>query len=122
MRLNYSNLMVFGFLFFSPPAAADCLKDLRGEVFCGAGRCATDSNGKVWCSRHYEGDAKRTLDGLVVCGIGRCAADIRGDWFCSSEIGGSVTRDSRGNMRCYGECQSASESNCESTPADSVQN
>ena len=122
MRPASSIAIAFIFLSLSSLASADCLKDLRGEVFCGAGRCATDSNGKVWCSRHYEGDAQRTLDGRVVCGIGRCAADIRGDWFCSSEIGGAIVRDSRGRMRCYGECQPAAESNCEHTPADTVQN
>jgi hypothetical protein len=44
-------------------SSADCMTNLRGEVYCGAGRCMVDSKGTIWCSRHYEGDAKKTLDG-----------------------------------------------------------
>ena len=40
--------------------SADCLRDPRGEVYCGAGRCIIDSRGTVWCSRHYDGDAQIT--------------------------------------------------------------
>jgi len=47
--------------------SADCLKDRSGEVYCGAGRCLTDSNGIVWCSRYHDGHAERTSDGQVHC-------------------------------------------------------
>jgi len=100
---------------------ADCIKDLRGEVYCGAGHCLVDSNGIVWCSRYYEGDAEKTLDGRVLCGKGHCAKNIDGEIFCSSEIGGVVLVDSRGRVRCYGQCEPASADNCESTRADGAE-
>ena len=102
-------------------ASADCIKDLRGEVYCGAGRCIVDSKGTVWCSRHYKGDAEKTLDGRVLCGKGQCAKDIDGHVFCSSEIGGAVLVDSRGRVRCYGRCEPASADDCENTRADKGQ-
>lgn len=103
-------------LLVSSLASADCIKDIRGEVYCGAGQCLTDSRGKVWCSRHYEGGAVKTLDGQVLCGRGLCATDISGQVVCSAEIGGSVLKDGRGRVRCYGQCEPASVEHCESTP------
>lgn len=97
--------------------SADCMKDLRGEVYCGAGRCIADSNGVIWCSRYHEGDAAITSDGQVLCGKGQCAKDINGQVFCSSEIGGAVLTDSHGRVRCYGHCQPATADNCENTRA-----
>jgi len=99
-------------------ASADCVKDLHGEVYCGAGRCMIDSKGTVWCSRHYEGGAVKTLDGQVLCGRGQCAKDINGQVSCSSEIGGAVLIDSRGRVRCYGQCELATGDNCESIRAN----
>ena len=99
---------------------ADCVKDLRGEVYCGAGRCIVDSTGTVWCSRHYDGDAKLTLDGHVLCGVGQCAKNSAGQVFCSSELGGAVLIDSRGRVRCYGRCEPATADNCENTRADTA--
>ena len=100
--------------------SADCKKDIRGEVFCGAGRCLVDRDGKVWCSRHYKGGVAITIDGQVLCGKGQCAKDKYGKVFCSSEIGGTVLIDSRGRVRCYGQCEPATVDNCESTRADSA--
>ncbi len=100
--------------------SADCKKDIHGEVFCGAGRCLVDRDGKVWCSRHYEGGVAITIDGQVLCGKGQCAKDKYGKVFCSSEIGGTVLIDSRGRVRCYGQCEPATVDNCESTRADSA--
>jgi len=100
--------------------SADCVKDSRGEVYCGAGRCIIDSKGTVWCSRHYDGDAQITLDGQVLCGKGRCAKGSDGQVFCSSEIGGAVLIDSRGRVRCYGQCEPATADECENTRADSA--
>jgi len=99
---------------------ADCAADLAGEIYCGAGRCVSDSEGIVWCSRHHEGDAKVTLNGRALCGKGRCATDSHGAMFCSSEIGGAVMSDSRGRVRCYGQCEPANADECENTRADSA--
>jgi len=107
-------------LLFATITSADCMKDLRGEVYCGAGRCIVDRKGTVWCSRHYDGDAEITLDGQVLCGKGQCAQDRDGQVFCSSEIGGAVLIDIRGHVRCYGQCEPATADNCENTRADSA--
>ena len=107
-------------LLMATMTSADCKQDLRGEVYCGAGRCLVDRDGTVWCSRHYEGGAAITLEGQVLCGKGRCAKDKYGKVFCSSEIGGAVLVDSRGRVRCYGQCEPATVDNCESTRADSA--
>ena len=100
--------------------SADCITDLRGETYCGAGHCKIDSEGTVWCSRYYEGGAEITLEGQVLCGIGQCVTDGEGQAFCSSEIGGAVLINSRGHVRCYGQCEPASKDYCESTHADSA--
>jgi photosystem II stability/assembly factor-like uncharacterized protein len=101
-------------------AIADCAKDLRGDVFCGGGRCVTDEAGIVWCARHDRGDALLTLNGEALCGVGQCARTPRGAIFCSSEIGGAAMLDARGNVRCYGRCEPATANQCENTPADSA--
>ncbi len=98
--------------------SADCIKDLSGEYYCGAGRCRVDGQGTVWCSRHYNGDAVRTMDGQVLCGVGQCNKSYDGQVFCSSEIGGTVLRDSRGRARCYGQCEPGTLDNCENSRAD----
>jgi hypothetical protein len=112
--------LLLSVLLMATITSADCKKDIRGEVFCGAGRCLVDRDGTVWCSRHYEGGAAITLDGQVLCGKGRCAKDKYGQVFCSSEIGGAALIDSRGRVRCYGQCEPATVDNCESTRADSA--
>ena len=100
--------------------SADCLRNPRGEVYCGAGRCIVDSKGTVWCSRHYDGDAQIKLDGQVLCGKGQCAKGSDGQVFCSSEVGGAVLIDSRGRVRCYGRCEPATADECENIRADSA--
>lgn len=102
-------------------AVADCVEDLRGNVYCGAGLCVVDSKGVVWCSRHRDGDAEISLDGQVMCGKGQCARGSDGLIFCSSEIGGAVLVDSRGRVRCYGQCELATADNCESKTADTAE-
>ena len=109
--------LLIGLLLIAGIVSADCIRDIRGEVYCGAGQCLTDSKGNVWCSRHYEGGAVKTLDGQVLCGRGLCDTDIRGQVVCSTEIGGSVLKDGRGRVRCYGQCEPATVEHCESTPA-----
>ena len=103
-----------------PAALADCAKDLHGEIYCGAGRCARDQAGTIWCSRFFEGGAQTTTDRRVLCGKGQCAKNIRGEIFCSSEVGGAVLKDSYGQVRCQGRCERATEAQCENTRADSA--
>ena len=104
----------------APTTFADCVQDFSGEVYCGAGRCIVEKQGKVWCSRHYEGGAAMTLDGQVLCGKGRCAKDKDDRVFCSSETGGAVLVDIQGRIRCYGQCEPATAEACESSRADSA--
>lgn len=101
----------------APDASADCATDLYGEVYCGPGRCLTDLDGVVWCSRFEDGDAIKTLNGKVVCGKGRCITDVYGKVFCSSKKRGAVLIDSRGRVRCDGQCELATADQCEHTPA-----
>ncbi len=103
----------------APAAVADCARDSSGEVYCGAGRCAADRAGVIWCSRYFEGGVERTQDGTVVCGKGHCAKDSRGQVFCSSEVAGAVGLDSAGHVRCYGRCEAATAAQCEHTRAGS---
>jgi hypothetical protein len=103
---------------FAVTASADCIKDVRWEVYCGGGRCIVDRAGTVWCSRYYEGGAEITLEGQVLCGKGQCAKDPDGRVLCSSELGGTVLIDSRGHVRCYGKCEAATADMCENTRAD----
>ena len=104
----------------APAAFADCAKDFYGEVFCGAGRCARDREGVVWCSRFNDGDAQSTREGAVLCGKGKCAATSGGDIFCSSDTGGTVLLDLKGRVRCQGRCEPASAANCGNALADSA--
>ena len=101
---------------------SECLKDRYGEVYCGAGQCQIDRNGTVRCSRYYDGFAERTSNGQVLCGKGQCVTRSDGAVFCSTEIGGAAIVDSRGNARCYGQCESATEEMCETTRAGSSNN
>ena len=104
---------------WAPAAAADCLRDSKGEVYCGGGRCLADREGKIWCARARDGDAKATRSGVVLCGSGRCERSRHGEIFCSSEEGGAVLTDSFGRVRCQGKCEPATVEACENTRADS---
>jgi hypothetical protein len=77
-----------------------------------------DTHGRVLCSRHYDGDVAITIDGQVLCGKGDCALSREGLVVCSSKIGGAVLLDSRGRVRCYGQCERATADDCESVRAD----
>lgn len=105
-------------IFASAQASADCLIDLRGNVFCGAGQCRADKSGKIWCSRHFEGGALVTIEGQVLCGVGLCAKDKYGRVYCSSEIGGTVQVDREGYVHCFGRCEEATVANCSSDLGD----
>jgi len=119
-RFYYSIILLVMVLPVPAITSADCVTDLSGEVYCGAGRCIVNSKGTVWCSRHHEGDAERTLDGQILCGKGQCAKGSDGQFFCSSEIGGAALTDSHGRVRCYGRCEPATADECENTRADSA--
>lgn len=118
MSIILKIFLLFSFLFLSAQLSADCMRNLNREVYCGAGRCAEDSNNTIWCSRHYNGDAVRMMNGRVACGVGECRTNSIGKVICSSKLGGTVISDSRGRIRCYGKCELASKSNCENTRAD----
>ena len=75
-----AGLLMIAFL-MTASASADCTKDLRGEVYCGAGQCMADRDGIVWCSRYDDGDAVRT-EGQVLCGKGQSD-----NWGQSKNIG-----------------------------------
>ena len=105
-------------LLVSERAAGECLTDLRGNVYCGAGQYRKDKSGKIWCSRHYEGGALVTIEGLVLCGVGRCAKDKYGRVYCSSEIGGAVVVDREGYVNCFGRCEEGSIAHCSSEIGD----
>ena len=122
---HFAHLFFFYLLSLSI-AYAECVKDLSGEVYCGAGNCVIESTikskskyGKIWCSRYYKGGAIKTLNGEIVCGKGKCMKDFNGVVYCSSEIGGDVLRDSKGKVRCYGQCEPGTIDNCENSVADS---
>ena len=106
-------------LWLAPGAYANCLKDRSGEVYCGGGQCARDREGIIWCSRFYHGGAEITREGDVLCGRGQCVKTSRGQIFCSAKISGSAVKDSRGRVRCYGECEPAQAASCENTLAGS---
>jgi hypothetical protein len=101
-------------------APADCAKDLNGEVWCGAGRCASGYDGIIWCSRFDDGGVVVTFRGTVLCGPGACAKTLRGEAYCSDVVGGAVAKDSRGRVRCEGRCVAASAEHCESERADAA--
>jgi hypothetical protein len=94
---------------------AACLTDRYGEVYCGRGNCALDKHGKVSCSRYLFGDAVLNKEGNTVCGKGKCVLRERfDDFYCSSIETGGAAIDRLGAVRCYGGCELASASMCES--------
>ncbi len=101
-----------------PGVLADCARDSRGEIYCGAGRCARTPDGRIFCSRFDDGGAQITRRGEIVCGRGECARAFDGTVHCSTATRGSVLKDSRGRVRCEGRCEPGSASLCESTVAD----
>jgi len=101
-------------------ASADCRTDTTGDAYCGRGSCIAARNGVIWCSRFFQGGAHRTRDGKVVCGKGQCEKSSRGEIYCSSVTGGAVLKDSKGLVRCTGQCERGSSAYCEHTRADSA--
>lgn len=107
-----------GLLAAAPAARSECLTDLRGNVYCGAGQCRRDKAGRIWCSRHFDGGALVTIEGQVLCGVGLCAKDKYGRVYCSSEIGGAIVVDREGFVNCFGRCELGTVENCSSEIGD----
>ena len=107
---------LLGFTLVSSADAA-CLKDAKGEVICGAGPCARDQRGDVYCASLRFGSAFRTRDGWISCGTGQCTATRDGNYVCSDVEGGCRGQAGGGTVRCEGNCEYASWQFCERVPA-----
>ena len=97
-------------------AAADCMKDRDGNVFCGAGLCVRDMQGQVYCAPSRFGSVMRTSTGQMVCARGRCVTTLDGDVICSVVDGGGAMKMSDGTPRCQDRCERATAEMCERTP------
>jgi hypothetical protein len=102
-------------------AAADCMRDGRGEVICGKGQCQRDRHGAVMCSAFRNGSAVRTRDGRILCGRGECVKTMRGEVFCSTVPEGAAQKDLMGVPRCEGQCEPGSAEYCEAVIAGTAQ-
>ena len=91
---------------------AECLRETSGDTICGAGPCANDRSGKVFCATERFGSALRDREGGIVCGLGRCTRDLDGQIMCSREVGGDVVRGIDG-VECFGGCELATSAYCE---------
>jgi uncharacterized low-complexity protein len=91
---------------------AECLRETSGETICGAGPCANDRSGRVFCATERFGSAMRDREGEVVCGLGRCTRDLTGQITCSREVGGDAVRGIDG-VKCFGGCEIATPAYCE---------
>ena len=107
---------LLGFPLASAVAAA-CLKDSKGETICGAGPCARDQRGDVYCAPLRFGSAFRTRDGWIYCGRGQGITTLDGRYVCSTVEGGAVVKQVDGTVRCEGSCEHASWEFCEREPA-----
>ena len=94
---------------------AACETDRFGVVFCGRGDCAKDRQGNVFCSKYFYGDALMDKHGNIVCGKSQCLFGAKfDDFYCSTVEGGGAKLDRLGDVKCYGGCEKASSSMCES--------
>jgi len=97
------------------PVFAACETDRFGVVYCGRGDCAKDRLGNVFCSKYFYGDALKDKNGDVVCGKSQCLSGPKfDDFYCSTVEGGGTKLDRMGVVKCYGGCEKASSSMCES--------
>ena len=109
--MRTSLAVLFSLSFLAPSANADCVKDRSGNVVCGAGQCAADIRGVVYCAQ-AGGGAIWDRHGDVVCGAGSCAKDSYLEVWCSREPGGGAAVDSYGKVKCLGEWEPASAERC----------
>jgi len=98
---------------------ADCEIDRFGVVYCGRGDCAKDNEGNVFCSKYFYGDARTDENGDVVCGKSQCLPGVNfKDFYCSTVEGGGAKPDRLGAVKCFGGCEKATSSMCESVKAN----
>jgi hypothetical protein len=114
-----SGVLLALLLLLSATVSADCAPNRGGEVFCGAGDCVSDRGGVIGCSKFRDGGAQLTRDGEAMCGKGQCTRDPRDRVFCSTEVGGAAVRETKGRVRCYGQCEPAKAEWCENSLAAS---
>ena len=108
--LVFLSLLFIGFAL--PHAHAECLRESSGQTVCGAGPCANDRSGQIFCASERYGAAVRNRQGEVVCGLGQCIKDIYGQILCSSEPDGDVFKGIDG-VKCVGGCEPATPEHCE---------
>ena len=113
MRKILSLLLVL----IASPALSDCMRDSRGDTYCGHGPCAKNRAGEIYCAPHRDGSAVRNDRGAVVCGLGSCIKDPYGGIYCAIEPGGDALRNNRGEIECFGGCEPATTQLCERIPA-----
>jgi len=114
---SMTRLQLFIILIVMPvnSVLADCRQDRFGDVYCGKGKCVSDKQGKVHCSRYRFGDAVVDRHGSALCGKGRCLLGKELDrYVCSKIDGGGAVVDRYGVVKCYGGCERASITMCES--------
>lgn len=110
-----SILIFLIFLGIQQSVFAACEINRLGDVYCGRGNCALDKLGNVSCSRYLFGDAVLNKQGSIVCGKGRCVLSKKFDrFYCSAIETGGAAADRLGTVKCYGGCELASASMCES--------
>jgi hypothetical protein len=101
----------------SEPAAAACMQDRWGQTICGAGPCARDREGEVYCAPTRFGSVARSINGQLRCAPGQCVRTLGGDDICSDVDGGGAVKQLDGTVRCQGSCITASPDMCEYTRA-----
>ena len=102
-------------IFISGNAHSECKTDRFGDVYCGKGKCEINHEEKVYCSKYQFGEALKNKYGSVVCGKGQCLGSTDfNEYYCSVVEGGGANIDINGKVKCYGACEEASQSMCES--------
>jgi len=99
------------------PARAACMQDRWGHAICGAGPCARDREGEVYCAPTRFGSVVRSLYGELKCAPGQCVRTLRGEDVCSDVDGGGAVKQVDGTVRCQGSCIAATTESCEYHPA-----
>ena len=113
--MNRLSILFLLFVSLSQTVFAACETDRFGVVHCGRGDCAKDRQGNVFCSKYFYVDALKDKNGDVVCGKSQCLSGPEfDDFYCSTVEGGGAKLDRLGAVKCYGGCEKASASMCES--------
>jgi hypothetical protein len=93
------------------------MQDRWNQVICGAGPCARDREGEVYCAPTRFGSVTRSRYGQLRCAPGQCVRTIEGEDICSDVDGGGAVKRVDGTVQCQGGCIQASPELCEYTPA-----